>query len=174
MRSAPPNLEIRRERPADIRRLHALVAAAFEQVAIADLLDKLRDDGALLLSHAAWLDGDLVGQAAYSMVSVGESECPALGPIGVAPARQGQGIGGALIMAGMDELRAAGHGLLFLVGHVSYYPRFGFRPAQPLGFTSDYVRPGGKHAHFMVIELRDGALNDYRGHVRFHPAFADA
>ena len=148
------------------------MAAAFKQVAIADLLDNLRDDGALLLSHAAWLDGGLVGQAAYSMVSVGESACPALGPIGVAPAWQGQGIGGALIMAGMDELRAAGHGLLFLVGHVSYYPRFGFRSAQPLGFTSDYVRPGGKHAHFMVIELRDEALQEYSGHVRYHAAFA--
>ena len=172
MRSPPPNLEIRHERPVDIPRLHALAAAAFKQVAIADLLDNLRDDGALLMSHAAWLDGELAGQAAYSMVSVGDGECPALGPIGVAPAFQGQGIGGALIMAGMAELRAAGHGLLFLVGSPGYYPRFGFCPALPLGFTSDYVPPGGKHAHFMVIELRDGALYEHSGHVRYHPAFA--
>ena len=173
-----PKLRIRREEPGDIPQLHALVHAAFEQAALADLLDRLRDDGALLLSHVALLGDELVGQAAYSFVSVadGAQTCrfPALGPIGVAPAHQGRGIGSALIRAGLDAMRADGHGLLFLVGSPRYYPRFGFVPAQPMGFGSDYVQPGAAHEHFMVAELAEGALGSARGHVRFHPAFAEA
>ena len=173
-----PKLRIRREEPGDIPQLHALVHAAFGQAALADLLDRLRDDGALLLSHVALLDDKLVGQAAYSLVTVTDgarvSRFPALGPIGVAPAYQGQGIGSALVRAGMEAMRGDGHGLLFLVGSPRYYPRFGFAPAQPLGFSSDYVQPGGAHAHFMAAVLDDEALGSARGHVRFHPAFAEA
>ena len=62
--------------------------------------------------------------------------------------------------------------MVFLVGSPRYYPRFGFQPALPLGFTSDYVEPGGRHEHFMVALLEESMPGDVRGHVRFHPAFA--
>ncbi|MCY4465447.1 MAG: N-acetyltransferase [Chloroflexi bacterium] len=173
-----PNLRIRLEEPGDIPQLHALVEAAFGRAGEADLLDRLRDEGALLLSHVALLDDELVGQAAYSLVNVDDgaqvNHFPALGPIAVSPARQRQGIGSALVWAGMAAMRAAGHGLLFLVGHRTYYPRFGFVPALPLGFGSDYVQPGGAHEHFMVAALDDETVGSARGHVRFHSAFADA
>lgn len=173
-----PNLRIRPEEPRDIPQLHALVHAAFGRADEARLLDRLRAEGALLLSHVTLLDDELVGQAAYSLVSVDDgarvSHFPALGPIAVSPARQRQGIGSALVWAGLAAMRAAGYGLLFLVGHRSYYPRFGFVPALPLGFGSDYVQPGGAHEHFMVIQLRDGALQKQGGHVRFHPAFDES
>lgn len=172
-----PNLRIRREEPRDIPQLHALVCAAFGRADEARLLDRLRVEDALLLSHVALLGDELVGQAAYSLVNVGAGaqvyRCPALGPIAVSPARQRQGIGSALVWAGLAALRAAGYGLLFLVGHRSYYPRFGFVPALPLGFGSDYVQPGGAHEHFMVAALDDEALGSARGHVRFHAAFAE-
>ncbi|MCY3575043.1 MAG: N-acetyltransferase [Chloroflexi bacterium] len=172
-----PNLRIRREEPHDIPQLHALVAAAFGRADEARLLDRLRDEDALLLSHVALLGDELLGQAAYSLVSISDDErvrhFPALGPIAVSPAWQRQGIGSALVWAGLAALRAAGYGLLFLVGHRDYYPRFGFVPALPQGFTSDYVQPGGAHEHFMVVELADGALGAARGHVRFHSAFAE-
>lgn len=173
-----PDLRIRREEPGDIPLLHALVCAAFGRAEEARLLDRLRDEGALLLSHAALLDGELVGQAAYSLVDVHDgarvNRCPALGPIAVSPALQRQGIGSALVWAGLAAMRAAGYGLLFLVGHPGYYPRFGFVPALPHGFSSDYVQPGGAHEHFMVAALADGALGSARGHVRYHEAFAEA
>ncbi len=171
-------LRIRQEEPRDIPQLHALVHAAFGRAGEAHLLDRLRAEDALLLSHVALLGDELVGQAAYSLVNVTDgarlSYFPALGPIAVWPARQRQGVGSALVWAGLDAMRAAGYGLLFLVGHRRYYPRFGFVPALPHGFSSDYVQPGGAHEHFMVAALDEETLLSTRGHVRFHRAFADA
>ena len=79
------------------------------------------------------------------------------GPIAVTPPLQKQGIGSALVRAGLKAMKDAGYALLFLVGSPAYYPRFGYQPALPLGFTSDYVEPDGPHAHFMVALLDERA-----------------
>ncbi len=170
-------IDIRLERPDDIDRVYAIEAAAFGGDAHARLVDALRADDALILSHVAEINGDIVGHAAYSFVSVTDGDCarhfPALGPIGVDPRRQGRGIGSALVRAGLRALTEAEYELVFLVGSPRYYPRFGYQPAQPLGFTSDYVKPGGKHEHFMVALLQESFPDGVRGHVRFHPAFVE-
>ena len=169
------SLIIREEIKDDISQIHDLIAAAFGRASEAELMDLLRAADALILSHIALLDSEIVGQAAYSIVTVTEADaihhCPALGPIAVAPAHQRAGIGSMLVRAGLKALTEAHHPLLFLVGHVSYYPRFGFQPALPLGFTSDYVQPDGPHEHFMVATLDAQLSRNIRGHVRFHPAF---
>ena len=166
---------IRLETPADIERIHAIEAAAFKGEAHGDLVDRLRAEGALLLSHVALLDDRILGHAAYSLLTVTDGDLvrhfPGLGPIGVDPPWQGRGIGSALIRAGLRAMREMGFGLLFLVGSPAYYPRFGFQPAQPLGFGSDYIQPGGPHEHFMVAVLDEKLPGSLRGHVRFHPAF---
>ncbi len=172
------DIKIRSESAGDFDAIHELTAAAFGSVPIADLIDHLRADDALLLSQVAEVDGVVVGHAAYSNVSISDSDavhqCPALGPIAVAPAHQRRGIGSALVRAGLTTLQGRGYGLLFLVGSPGYYPRFGFQPAQPLGFTSDYVHGDGPHEHFMVAVLDERAPGIVRGHVRFHPAFHEA
>ena len=168
-------LIIREEHSDDIDCIYNLEAEAFGRASEADLVNLLRDDDALILSQVTLLNDEIVGHAAYSLVSItnGDSihHSPALGPIAVAPAHQRQGIGSTLIHAGMKALTEMGYGLLFLVGHVTYYPRFGFQPALPLGFTSDYIQPGGRHEHFMVAILSAQGTGNLRGHVRFHPTF---
>lgn len=168
-------IDIRRERPDDIQAIFDLEAAAFDTDAEARLVDLLRADDALLLSQVAGFHGEIVAHGAYSLVTITDGGCvrrfPALGPIAVSPPAQRQGIGSALIRAGMRALRDMGYELLFLVGSPRYYPRFGFQPAQPLGFTSDYVEPGGAHEHFMLAQLQESMPEGVRGHVRFHPAF---
>ena len=166
---------IRPETPEDTSTIYDLVAEAFGRGAEAKLVDLLRADDALLLSQVALLAGEIVGCAAYSLVSITDGDSvhyqPALGPIAVAPAHQRAGIGSALLRAGLQAMRDLGYGLLFLVGHVSYYPRFGFQPALPLGFSSAYVQPDGPHEHFMVAVLDPQLPGKLRGYVRFHPAF---
>ncbi|MCY3779605.1 MAG: N-acetyltransferase [Chloroflexi bacterium] len=170
------SLIIREENRGDISQIHSLVSAAFEGEAHADLVNQLREDEALLLSHVAELNDKIVGHAAYSLVTVTDGDIvqrfPALGPIGVLPRYQGRGIGSALVRAGLEAMNDVGYGLLFLVGSPLYYPRFGYQPAQPLGFTSDYVEDEGRHEHFMVAVLDEGVLGGARGHVRFHDAFS--
>lgn len=170
-------ITIRHEIPTDINDIHALEADAFGCRLQADIVDRLRDDGALWLSQVALVNERIVGHAAYSLAEISQNSdkwrFPALGPIAVAPAKQRQGIGSALIRAGIEAVRDSGFGLLFLVGSPNYYPRFGFQPALPLGIGSDWVEPGGRHEHFMTLVLDPSLIGCVRGHLRFHPAFPD-
>ena len=171
-------LIIRQEKIDDIRHIYELTKAAFGRSSEADLIDHLRADDALILSQVALLGNQIVGHAAYSLVRISDVDSvhyqPALGPIAVIPEHQGRGIGSALLRAGMAALTSSGYALLFLVGHVSYYPRFGFQPALPLGFTCDYFQQDDAHEPFMVAVLGSSLPDSIRGHVRFHPAFDDA
>lgn len=91
----------------------------------------------------------------------------ALGPVAIAPTHQRQGIGSQLIVAGLDLCRAMGYDLVIVLGHREYYPRFGFRPAAPLGIRWEH----GAEAHFMVLELQPGALAGVSGVARYRPEF---
>ncbi len=171
-------MQIRLEQPSDIKAIHAIECAAFGRREEADIVDKLRAAGALWLSQVALREGAIVGHAAYSLAAITDAEktneFPALGPIGVLPQLQRRGTGAALIEAGFDAVQKAGFGLLFLVGHPGYYRRFGFQPALPLGFSSDYVSDPQQHEHFMVRVFDAQLIGSVRGHMRYHAAFADS
>ncbi|MCC6614177.1 MAG: GNAT family N-acetyltransferase [Anaerolineae bacterium] len=83
------------------------------------------------LSLVAEIDGELVGHALFTPYTIrlaGEDvETVCLAPIGVDPAHQKQGVGTALIEEGHRIAAAKGFRLSFLLGHTSYYPRFGYR-----------------------------------------------
>ena len=56
-----------------------------------------------------------------------------LGPIGVLPRVQHRGVGSALMAAAVSLAVARGIPAVVLLGHASYYPRFGFGSARSLG-----------------------------------------
>ena len=85
----------------------------------------------------------------------------------VLPAWQRRGVGSQLVPSGLALCRAAGYDLVIVLGHTGYYPRFGFRPAPPLGIRWEH----GADAHFMVMELQPGALAGANGIVRYRPEF---
>jgi putative acetyltransferase len=91
----------------------------------------------------------------------------ALGPVGVLPDRQRVGIGTALVTAGIDEARRTGWPLIVVLGHGSYYPRFGFERARRLGIEPPRDWPD---AEWMALRL-PGWTVDLRGIVRYPPAF---
>jgi putative acetyltransferase len=168
---------VRTENVSDHTAIHHVETAAFDRPDEADLVDRLREANALLLSLVAEQAGEIVGHVAFSPVKVTADDetytAVGLGPVAVLPSMQKQGIGGMLIREGLKQLREAGHELVFLIGHPAYYPRFGFRPAVQLGFGSDYITEGEPNDHFMVIALVDGAFDDRAGQVRYHPDFED-
>jgi putative acetyltransferase len=165
-------LVIRHETASDAEAVFRVERDAFGEEVEARLVEALRAGGHVLLSLVAEVDGEIVGHIVFSPMTI-ESETdsrsyPAvcLGPLAVAPLRQRQGIGGALIEAGLAELRSGGHGAVFLLGHPSYYPRFGFRPAREFDVHFQDDRDA-----FMAIELREGALDGVSGQVKFAPEF---
>ena len=159
-------MTIRPEAPADRAAIHAVVEAAFEQPAEADLVDRLREDGATLLSLVAESDSEILGHILFSRMHVAETPAVALAPVAVSPAHQGQGIGTALIRHGLELLRDAGERIVIVVGHAGYYPRFGFSTASAAAIESPFPRDV-----FMAMELTPGALDGVRGAVRYAEAF---
>ena len=91
----------------------------------------------------------------------------ALGPLGVLPDLQGTGIGSALVHATLAAADALGQRGVVLLGHPTYYPRFGFGPAVDHGITPP--QDWGP-AYFMLRPL--GAWGDgLAGAFRYAPAF---
>ena len=92
------------------------------------IVEALRADDALESSLVAESGGEVVGHIAFSTADIGGSSTGwfLLGPVAVRPARQRQGIGSALVEAGLDALRARGAGGCVLVGDPAFYGRFGF------------------------------------------------
>ena len=144
---------IRAERPGDEDAIRALTTAAFAGGPFgagteAAIVDALRRDGDLVLSLVAEADGEAVGHVAFSPVRIGGAAegLFGLGPVCVAPPRQGGGIGSALIEAGLAELSARGARACVLVGDPGYYERFGFRALDGLtyeGIPGRYVLARG-------------------------------
>jgi predicted N-acetyltransferase YhbS len=75
--------------------------------------------------------GGLVGAIRYWPVRLDHRPALLLGPLAIDPARQGRGVGRALVFHSLETAAAAGHRLVFLVGDPDYYQRFGFRVAPP-------------------------------------------
>jgi putative acetyltransferase len=168
--SAAAPAHVRHEVPADQGAIRAINEGAFGGSEEADLIEALRAEGAVLLSLVAEHKGRLAGHVLFSRMFIdtaaGPLDAVALAPVAVLPALQHLGIGAALIRAGLEALSARGERIVLVVGHPTYYPRFGFSAdlARPLDspFAGDA---------FMALELIAGALEGVRGKVRYAKAF---
>ena len=176
-------IRLRPEEPGDaaaIRQIHRL---AFEGEVEAEIVDAIRAAEAAVLSLVAEetatggaTGGLLVGHVLFTDVTVTTADGDEMGllslaPVGVLPSRQNEGIGTMLIEAGLERLRAEGHPAVVVLGHPSYYPRFGFVPASSFGLRWEMDAPDEA---FMALELSAGALAGVRGVVRFRPEFDGA
>lgn len=170
-------MEIRPERPEDRDRSLEIEQLAFDSDEEVAIVEGVRDDvGSFAL--VAELDGELVGHVQLSRAWIGENAVLALGPIGVLPDRQGQGIGSALMWGALEAAKANGEAAVILLGSQAFYPRFGFEPASGLGWRNPFtgVHPDGfviREEDFMVAVL-DGRARDFSGEVRWHVAFGQA
>ncbi|MGB1252830.1 MAG: GNAT family N-acetyltransferase [Candidatus Promineifilaceae bacterium] len=163
---------IRPETPADITQIRQVTLDAFRQVGEANLVDALRTNGTALFSLVATQAERVVGHIMVSPVTIVDGDetwtAVAIAPVAVTPQLQKMGVGSQLVPAALDACRKAGHPLVFLLGHPSYYPRFGFVPAQPHGIKLPFEV---SVAAFMVIELQAGALQNKRGMLHYAPEF---
>jgi putative acetyltransferase len=158
------SLIVRSAREDEAEDIRDVLVAAFGRDGEASLVDQLRRDGDLVLSLVAVDDGTVMGCALFSRMT---APFPALGlgPVAVRPGRQRTGIGRRLIRTGLYHVRQALWQAVFVLGHLDYYPRFGFDPALAAGFTCRYAGP-----HFMVLPLA-AALPATTGAVDYAPAF---
>jgi putative acetyltransferase len=168
----PRMTSIRPEQPDDLPWIHAINALAFGQPDEAELVDQLRDDGDVLASLVAVGDGDEIdGHILFSRLGLlfddgTSAEAAALAPVAVRPDRQRQGIGKALVRAGITACKAQQLPAIIVLGHPEYYPKFGFSAALARNLRSPF--PGDA---FMALELIPDMLRGKRGAVRYAKAF---
>lgn len=160
---------IRRETPSDIDTIAAVTIAAFRTLAISQhteqfIINALRRAGALTLSLVAEMHEQVVGHVAFSPVTIadGSQHWYGLGPISVLPDYQKQGIGKALIQAGLAELKQLGAQGCCLVGDPNYYTRFGFQN------YPDLVHEDVPASVFLALPFTEAVP---KGIVTFHEGF---
>lgn len=164
-------LHIRPEEPGDRGAVWLLNRAAFVgSPGEADLVEALRDDGKVVLSLVAEIEGRVVGHVLFTHVSLGgpysTSTALGLGPLAVLPGYQGQGVGSALVRKGLDACREAGYTSVFLLGAPAYYSRFGFVQARRHGVHFQDDRDA-----FQVVELVPGSLSGSNATLSYEPQF---
>ncbi|MDB5511394.1 MAG: family acetyltransferase [Enterovirga sp.] len=160
------SIQIRPETPGDAEAIGHLHERAFGPGRFARTAFRLREGAPAPagLSFSALVGTLLVGSVRMNPILAGAEPALALGPLAVEPAFEGRGIGAALMQRALEAGRAAGHGLVILVGDEPYYRRFGFTVV-PKG---QLVMPGPVDpARLLAAELSPGALARAEGHV--HP-----
>lgn len=167
------NMLIRLEGPNDYSSVHAVNEAAFGTPAEANLVEALRIEAQPIISLVAEENEEIVGHILFSPATLSGHDSlkiMGLGPMAVSPAHQGQGIGSALVRAGLEKCKDLEAGAVVVLGHSWFYPRFGFLPSMHYGIRCEYEVPQDA---FMVVELRPGYLQGASGTIKYHPAFND-
>lgn len=162
-------MKIRLEQPGDEAAISALIEDAFASAEHSDgteaqIVERLRQTGALTASLVAVEGGDIVGHVALSPITIGgrPGRWFGLGPVAVSLARQGEGLGNRLIRAGLDLLKSDGAAGCVVLGEPAYYGRFGFKADERLRY------PGPPPEYFQALALEGGMPI---GIVAYHPAF---
>jgi len=163
-------VEVRAASTADAAAIRHVLCRAFPTSAEADLVDALDRDGDQMVSLVAVGGARIVGHVLFSRMAV-EADDRALaglglGPVAVTPERQGEGIGSALIEAGLQAAGLIGTRIVFVLGEPDYYGRFGFdaRTAKP--FASPYAGP------YFQARMLGTVKTPTSGRAEYAPAFA--
>jgi len=162
-------MEIRPEEQQDIEAIRRLTKVAFASIehssqTEAEIVDALRDAGALTISLVALVHGDIIGHVAFSPVTIDGKNCGwyGLGPVSVSPDYQRKGTGDALIREGLARLTKAGAKGCVVLGAPDYYKRFGFENDARLVFE-------GVPAEYFMRLVIDGSVPS--GRVNYHDGF---
>src|SRR5678816_2073918 len=166
-------IEIRDAAPQDFPAIHNLNVLAFGNTAEALLVDRLRAANKAVISRVAILDGRVVGHILFSPITVERAQARlrglGLAPMSVLPEFQNRGIGSSLVRDGLEMCRQRGFELVVVLGHLRFYPRFGFTRAKDHGLDNEYDALD----NFMVIELKEGVLKAVTGLVKYAQEFQD-
>jgi putative acetyltransferase len=160
---------IRETTESDLPRILQVEHDAFNSNKEANLTHALLldEDAKPVLSLLAFVEGEPAGHILFTKVHITGSDVSAyiLAPLAVVPKFQKQGIGGKLIAEGLKRLSGMGVALVFVLGHITYYPKSGFIPAHKHGLIPPYLIPKEVQDAWMVQELQPGIIGKVQGEV---------
>jgi len=123
-------VDIRESATHDLTEIELLYPLAFPDEDLLPLVRDLLPDTLNVLSLVATIGSQLAGHVVFTRSRIAEQDESAalLGPLAVSPIFQRQGVGGALIRAGLRRLEHENVDRVFVLGDPAYYGRFGFQP----------------------------------------------
>ncbi|MHC4574734.1 MAG: GNAT family N-acetyltransferase [Planctomycetota bacterium] len=167
-----PRIEYRPEKAGDETGIRLVHEQAFGRPNEANLVDALRNRGALLLSMVALRGSHIVGHVSFSEVAIGTTASTfgavGLGPIAVLPSHQRRGIGSQLVRLGLDRCRQAEHQMVVVVGEPRFYSQFAFVAARTRGIRCEFDVPDDA---FMVLEIDEKAWTGRNGIAKYQDEF---
>ncbi len=163
-------MTIRQTIHSDLSDILSIQRAAFNRESEVNLTRALLADPSAepRLSLMAYVEDQPVGHILFTRGALTNHPNVALSflaPLAVIPEFQRRGIGGALIKKGLELLAKADVDLVVLLGHPTYYPKFGFRPAFKLGLEPTYPIPSEVADAWMVQALKPNVLGRVSGKV---------
>lgn len=161
---------VRETTDADLKDIWTVERAAFKTEGEAKLTNDLLSDltAQPTLSLLAYIEDQPVGHILFTkayITNFPNTAASFLAPLAVVPQFQKQGIGGSLIKKGLQRLSQSGIEIVFVLGHPTYYPKYGFTPAAKYGFEPTYPIPAEVADAWMVQELRPNILGTIKGKV---------
>ena len=166
-------IQIRETNSSDFDNIMLVEERAFGTKDEAELTANLLKDetASPILSLLAFEGERAVGHVIYTRVYMNELD-PAqpllhiLAPLAVIPEYQKQGIGGRLMEEGTRRLKEMGSEMVFVLGHIGYYDRFGFQvDAKAVGYEAPYPIPEEFKDAWMVQPLMSEQLHIPAGKV---------
>jgi len=175
------NIYIRQESVDDYQAVFDLIEQAFKYEEHSNhqeqfLVEKLRQSSEFIpeLSLIAEVNNKPIGYILLTKIKIHNEEKKedypslALAPIAVLPEFQGKGVGSRLIEEAHKIAAQLDFGSIILLGHASYYPRFGYVTMAEYGISTPFDVPD---ENCMLIELREKALAGLQGTVVYPEEF---
>jgi putative acetyltransferase len=158
------NIEIRETTKLDYEDIIKINRGAFknygEEEIVTLVTDLLEDEtGKPIVSLIAFLDGKPVGHIIFTKAKIDNVKnnllTYILAPLGVVKEYQKLGIGGKLINEGIKRLKELKTDVVFVLGHLDYYPKYGFikNAIKKIGYEATYDIPEEYYDGWMYMPL---------------------
>lgn len=172
-------ITFREEGSRDSEQIEKVIKEAFKAIPVRsgseyEMVKKLRKESTFNPKYArvAISENKIIGYVIFSKVHIinGPLKTPILNlaVISITPSKQRQGIGEDLIRNALSIARKEGEEAIIVLGHPTYYPRFGFKPASTWGIKLPFEAPDES---FFALELVPDSLEGVSGVVEYTPAF---
>jgi putative acetyltransferase len=169
-------IEIRDERKEDYDAVQKVNDQAFGTPEEGRIVNKLRELCLDMLSLVAVSDGKIVGHIFFSPVTIDHKGTQIIGkglaPMAVLPEFQNQGIGSMLVKEGIRRIKETECPFVIVVGHIHYYPRFGFERASKYGLKCQWDEVPDEA--FMIMVFNKPVMTGVSGVAKYRTEFDEA
>lgn len=155
---------IRKENKNDFDEIYTMTKIAFQTASHSDgseqdFVNTLRNSSNYIpeLALVAEEENKIIEHVMLTKFSVDNVKSLLLAPLTVTLEYRNQQVGTRLTKEVLNIAKELGYEVVFLVGHETYYPRFGFKPSIEYGIRNVNGIPD---IHVMALELKSDALNN--------------